>query len=222
MPWCGLFPPCLLGPSQSLWLWSPDIPATCSYLNDYLVHPSLVSPNPVAGMFAVLYTAPRPPLGVALLGLLITTFSLTLRLLPYIVFCSMIVLSVWISSSPVEPEPVYYPFLDRSNHIYPVPTTNVSPTDKIRPLELNASLRILIFLLAVPVTSILENIIFRPARDLFVQTVEFWYDLRYVQAAQLTGSWPATCIPILNALRSFQFLADLIDGAAGIEKGGSI
>ena len=174
-------------------------------------------------MLAVLYSAPRPPLGVALLGLLITTFSLTLRLLPYIVFCSMIVLSVWVPSSSVEPEPVYYPFLDHSNHIYPVPTTDVfSLGDKIRPLELNASLRILIFMLAVPVTSILENVILRPTRDIFVQTVEFWYDLRYVQAAQLTGSWPATWVPIVNALRSFEFMADLIDGAAGIERGGSI
>ena len=173
-------------------------------------------------MRAVLCSASHPPLGVALLGLLITTFSLTLRLLPYIVFCSMIVLSIWVPSRPAEPETVYYAFLDHSNHLYPVYTNNVSPiADKIRPYKLNAGFRILIFLLAVPVASILENMLFRPARDLFVQTIEFWYDLRYVQAAQLTGSWPATRVPILNALRSFQFMADFIDGAAGVEKGGS-
>jgi len=174
-------------------------------------------------MLAILCSAPRPPLGVALLGLLITTFSLTLRLLPYIVFCSMTILSIWVPSRPAEPEPVYYPFAGHSNHVYPVYTTNVSPlADNIRPLELNAGLRILICLLAIPVTSILENMLFRPARDIFVQTVEFWYDLRYVQAAQLTGSWPATWVPILNALRSLQFLADFVDGAAGIEKGVSV
>jgi hypothetical protein len=174
-------------------------------------------------MLAVLCYAPRPPLGVALLGLLITTFSLALRLLAYIVFCSMIVLSIWVPSRSAEPEPVYYPSLGHPKRVYPVHTNNVSPfADKIRPFELNAGLRILIFLLAIPVTSILENTLFRPARDIFVQTVEFWYDLRYVQVAQLTGSWPATWVPILNALRSFQFMADFFDGVVGVEKGGSL
>jgi hypothetical protein len=167
-------------------------------------------------MLAVLCSAPRPPLGVALLGLLITTLSSTLRLLPYIMFCSMIVLSIWVPSHPADPEPVYYPFSGHPNYVYP------PPADKIRPFELNATLRIVIFLLAVPVTSIFENVLFRPARDLFLRTVEFWYDLRYVQPAQVTGSWPDTWTPMLNALRSFQFVADFIDGAVGIEHGGSV
>ena len=174
-------------------------------------------------MLAVLCSAPRPPLGVALLGLLITTLSLTLRLLPYIMFCSMIVLSIWVPSRPADPEPVYYPFPGHPNYVYPVYTSNVSPpADKRRPFELNATLRIIIILLAVPVTSIFENVLFRPARDLFLRTVEFWYDLRYVQPAQVTGSWPDTWTPILNALRSFQFVADFVDGAVGIEHGGSV
>ncbi len=138
-------------------------------------------------------------------------------------FCSMIVLSIWVPSRPADPDPVYYPFPGHPNYVYPVYTSNVSPpADKIRPFELNATLRIVIFLLAVPVTSIFENVLFRPARDLFLRTVEFWYDLRYVQPAQVTGSWPDTWTPILNAFRSFQFVADFIDGAVGIEHGGSV
>jgi hypothetical protein len=172
-------------------------------------------------MFAVLCSAPRPPVGVVLLGLLITTLSSTLRLLPYIMFCCMIVLSIWVPSRPAELEPVYDPFPARSNnHVYPVYTSKMSPpADKIRPLELSASQRVLIFMLSIPLTSIFENVLFRPARDFVLRTVEFWYDLRYVQPAQATGSWPDTWTPILNALRSIQFVADFIDGAMGSDRG---
>jgi hypothetical protein len=172
-------------------------------------------------MLAVLRSAPRPPMGVALLGLLITTLSSTLRLLPYIMFCCMIVLSIWVPSRPAELEPVYAPFPGRpNNHVYQVYASKTSPpADKIRNLELSASQRILIFLLSIPVTSIFEHVLFRPSRDFFLQTVEFWYDLRYVQPAQATGSWPDTWTPILNALRSIRFVADFVDGAVGNDHG---
>ena len=81
--------------------------------------------------------------------------------------------------------------------------------------ELNACLRILFILFSVPATAILENMLFRPTRDLFLQTVEAWFEMRYVQPVLATGSWPDTWTPILSALRSFQFVADFIDGVAG-------
>jgi hypothetical protein len=176
-------------------------------------------------MLAVVCTAPRPPVSVVLLGLLITSLSSTLRLLPYIVFCCMILLSIWGPSHSAEPEPLYDPpFPGRSNDVYPICTSKMpmSPrADKVRPYELSPSQRILVFLLAIPVTSIFEHVLFRPARDFFLQTVEFWYDLRYVQRAQATGAWPDTWTPILNALRSIQFVADFIDGVWGNDHGGS-
>ncbi|KAI0291104.1 hypothetical protein BC826DRAFT_508329 [Russula brevipes] len=57
--------------------------------------------------------------------------------------------------------------------------------------------------------------LFRPARDLFLQPIEWWFEMRYVQVAQATGSWPDTWTPILNALRSYQFVADFIDSVNG-------
>ena len=174
-------------------------------------------------MLTVLCAAPRPPVGVALLGLLITTLSSALRLLPYIMFCCMIVLSIWVPSPPAEPEPVYLSFPGRTNHVDPVYASKLSlSADKIRLFELHASQRILVFLLAIPVTSIFENVLFHPTRNFFLQTVEFWFDLRYVQPAQATGSWPDTWTPILNALRSVQLVADFIDGVVGNDHGGSM
>lgn len=171
-------------------------------------------------MLAALCSAPRPPLGVALLGLLITMFSSTLHLLPYVMFCSMIILSIWVPSHPAKPEPVHHPFSDHSNHVYPVYAPPPAADDKIRPFELSAGLRIVLFLLAIPLTSIFENLLFRPTRDLFLRTIEFWYDLRYAQPARATGSWPSMWTPILNALCSFRFVADFIDGAVGNEHAG--
>jgi hypothetical protein len=178
-------------------------------------------------MLAVLCSAPRPPVGVALLGLLITTLSSTLRLLPYIVFCCMILLSIWGPSHSAEPELLYDPpFPGCSNGVYPICASKMSMSssraDKIgADYELSPSQRILVFLLAIPVTSIFEHVLFRPARDFFLRTVEFWYDLRYVQRAQATGAWPDSWTPILNALRSIQFVADFIDGVWGNDHGGS-
>jgi hypothetical protein len=174
-------------------------------------------------MLAVLWYAPRPPLGVALLGLLLTAMSSTLRLLPYIVFCSAIVLSIWVPSHPSDPEVVYYPVDGHRQHVYRVYTFNdTDPTDEKGTSELNACLRVLIFLLSLPVTSILENLLFRPIRDHFLQTVESWYDLRYVQPVQATGSWPDTWTPILNALCSFRFVGDFVDGVNGSDYSESV
>ena len=93
------------------------------------------------------------------------------------------------------------------------------PPKEARSFELNAELRILIFLLAIPVTSVIENAFFRPARSIFLRTIECWFDMRYVHPAQITGSWPDTWTPIFNALRSCQFLADFIDGAMNQNSG---
>src|SRR6266566_624519 len=166
-------------------------------------------------MLSVLCSAPRPPLGVALLGLLITSISSTLHLLPYIIFCSTIVLSIWVPSPPADPKVVYYPVDGYSQHVYVVYTSDAPPADENGSFELNACLGVLLFLLSIPVTSILENLLIRPTRDLFLQTVECWFDMRYVQPLLATGSWPDICTPLLNALRSFQFVADFIDGVMG-------
>lgn len=155
------------------------------------LHFPFVTSNTVAGMFAVLCSAPRPPLGVALFGVLISALSLTLRLLPYLVFCSMVVLSLWIPLGHTQPEVVYYPVYGHPNNVYVVYTSGgAAGTDETKPFELSAPLRILIFVLALPVTSILENMLFCPARDFFLGTVECWFEMRYVQPAQATGSWP--------------------------------
>jgi len=172
--------------------------------------PSLIA---VAGMLAVLCRAPRPPLGVALLGLFITALSWTLRLIPYIVLYGMIVLSLWMPSRPAEPDVVFHPFHGHPNYIYMVSASNVPPFTK--PFESNSCTRILIFLLSIPVTSILEKMLFQPVRDLFLQTVQSWFYMRYVLPAQATGSWPDTWAPILNAFRSIQFVADFVDGVMG-------
>lgn len=47
-------------------------------------------------------------LGVALLGLLITAMSLTLHLLPYIIFFSIIDLSIWVPSRPVDRKNIHH------------------------------------------------------------------------------------------------------------------
>ncbi|KAH9963779.1 hypothetical protein BC827DRAFT_1266128 [Russula dissimulans] len=174
------------------------------------------SPVAVAGMLAVLCRASCPPLGVALLGLFITALSWTLRLLPYITLYGMIILSIWIPSHPAEPDVIYHPVHGHPNHIYMRSAFNVTPfTDETKPFELNARTRALIFLLSVPVTSILEKMLFRPVRDFLLQTVQSWFYMRYVLPAQATGSWPDTWPPILNVLRSIQFVADFIDGVTG-------
>ncbi|KAH9979124.1 hypothetical protein BGW80DRAFT_1455779 [Lactifluus volemus] len=139
-------------------------------------------------MIAVLFSARHPPLGVALLGLLIAVLDGTLHLLPYIVFCSMIALSFWVPSS----------------HSIETEAFNMS-----------ADLRILIFLLALPVSSIGENILFRSARHLFLETVVCWFEMRYVQPAHATGIWPDTWSPIMNAFRSCEFVAGFLDGVMG-------
>jgi len=152
-------------------------------------------------------------LGVALLGLLITAISSTLHLLPYLIFCSIIVLSIWVPSRPADPKVVYYPVDGYSQQVYAVYTSSATPpADENGSFELNACLGILLFVLSIPVTSILENLLIRPIRDLFLQTVEYWFNIRYVQPLLATGSWPDTWIPLLNALRSFPFVADFIDG----------
>ena len=164
-------------------------------------------------MLAVLLSTPRPPLGVALLGLLITAISSTLYLLPYIIFCSIIVLSIWVPSRPADLKVTYYPVDGYSQHVYAVYTSNPTPlTDENGSFELNACLGVLLFVLSIPVTSIFEILLIRPTRDLFLQTVECWFDMRYVQPLLATGSWPDTWTPFLNALRSFPFVADFIDG----------
>jgi len=176
----------------------------------------------VAGMLAILSRAPRPPLGVALLGFFITTLSWTLRLLPYVVLYGMIILSIWVPSRPSEPDVMYQPADGHSNHIDMVSASNVTPlTDETTLFELNACTRILIFLLSVPVTSILEKILIQPARDLLLQAVQSWFRMHYVLPAQATGAWPDTWAPILNALRSTQFVADFIDGVLGNDHGKS-
>ncbi|KAF8499574.1 hypothetical protein F5888DRAFT_86887 [Russula emetica] len=183
-----------------------------------LVHHNLIASIPGFPMFAVLCSSPRPPLGVALLGLFITAISSTLHLLPYIIFCSIIVLSIWVPSRPADPKVVYYPVNGYSQHVYAVYTSDATPSqaaDENGSFELNACLAVILFLLSIPVTSILENLLIRPTRDLFLQTVECWFDMRYVQPLLATGSWPNTWTPLLNALRSYQFVADFIDGVMG-------
>jgi hypothetical protein len=111
---------------------------------------------------------------------------------------------------------MYYPVDGHRQHVHVVYASDVTPpTDENGIFELNPCLRVLFFLLSIPITSILENLLFRPARDLFLQTVEGWYDMRYVQPVLATGSWPDTWTPILNALRSFKFVADFVDGVMG-------
>jgi hypothetical protein len=174
-------------------------------------------------MLAVLWSTPRPPLGVALLGLLITAISSTLHLIPYIIFCSIIVLSIWVPSRPADAKVAYYPVDGYSQHVYAVYTSNATPpADENGSFELNACLGVLLFVLSIPVTSILENLLIRPTRDLFLQTVECWFDMRYVQPLLATGSWPDTWTPFLNALRSFPFVADFIDGVMGNDDSESI
>ena len=146
-------------------------------------------------MLTVLCSARRPPLGVALLGLVIAALDGALHLLPYIVFCSMIALSFWVPSS--------------------------SPIVETRSFNMGADLRILIFLLALPVSSIGDNILFRPARHLFLETIVCWFDMRYVQPAHAAGIWPDTWSPIMNALRSCEFVAGFLDGVRGEDSGES-
>ena len=202
-----------LGPPQ-LCCFDTQIPVSILFIQvTTSFHLPFISLNTVASMLAVLCSTPRPPLGVALLGLLITAISLTLHLLPYIIFCSIIVLSIWVPSRPVNPKIVYYPVDVYSQHVYVVHTSDATPAaDENGSFELNACLGVVLFLLSIPVTSIIENLLIRPTRDLFLQTVECWFDMRYVQPLVATGSWPDTWTPLLNALRSFQFVADFIDG----------
>ena len=164
-------------------------------------------------MLAVLCSAPRPPLGVALLGLFIAALKGTLYLLPYTLFFSMIGLSLWTPSSPALPDVVYYPVHGQLNMVSVSIVS--SPTLKTPSFTLGADLRILIFLLCLPVSSIVENILFRPARDFFLETVVCWFEMRYVQPAQATGLWPDTWAPILNTLRSYEFVAGFLDGVMG-------
>lgn len=164
-------------------------------------------------MLVVLFSTPRPPLGVAILGLTIATLSWILHLLPYIMFCGLITLSVWPSSYPPPPEVIYHPVYGFRNHVHVV-YTRVG-YKQARSFELNAELRILIFLLAIPATCVVENVLFYPTRQFFLRTIECWFDMRYVHPAQMTGSWPDTWTPIFNALRSCEIVADFIDGATG-------
>ena len=165
-------------------------------------------------MLAVLCSSPRPPFGVAVIGFTIAIFSWVLHLLPYLMFCGMITLSVWPPSQPPPPEVVYHAVGGLPNHVHVVHSRVGSML-----FELNADLRILIFLLSIPVTSVVDNALFYPARRFFLQTIECWFDMRYVHPAQLTGSWPDTWTPILNAVRSCEFVADFIDNATGRNPG---
>lgn len=167
-------------------------------------------------MLAVLCSSPRPPLVVALLGLLITAISSTLHLLPYIIFYIIIVLSIWVPSRPAYPKFAHYPVDGYMQHVHAVHTPDATPpADEKGSFELNACLGVLLFLLSIPVASILENLLIRPTRDIFLQTVERWFDMRYVQPLLATGSWPDTWTPLLNALRSSPFVANFIDGVIG-------
>ncbi len=186
-------------------------------------HLSPIALNTVTSMLTLLCSAPHPPLGVAFLGLLITAISSTLHLLPYIIFCSIIVLSIWTPSWSANPKVVYYPVDGYPQHVYAVYASDAAPlTEEKGTFELNACLGVLLFLLSIPVTSILENLFLRPIRDLFLQTVECWYDMRYVQPRLATGSWPDTWTPILNSLRSFRFVEDFIDGVMGHDDSESV
>ncbi|KAF8258825.1 hypothetical protein EI94DRAFT_1790866 [Lactarius quietus] len=171
-------------------------------------------------MLAVLCSSPRPPLGVAIIGLTIAMLSWMLHLLPYIMFCGMITLSVWPSSHPPPPEVTYQPVYGLPNHVHVV-YTRVGPKEAWS-FNLDAELRILVFLLAIPVTSVVDNVLFYPARRFFLGTIECWFDMRYVHPAQMTGSWPDTWTPIFNALRSCEFVADFIDSVTGKSSGPSL
>ncbi|KAH8997715.1 hypothetical protein EDB86DRAFT_900775 [Lactarius hatsudake] len=174
-------------------------------------------------MLAVLCSSPRPPFGVALLGFTIVILSWMLHLLPYIMFCGMITLSVWPPSHPLPPDVTYYPVNGLPNQVHMVHTrVDSQPSKKARSFELIAELRILVFLLAVPVTSVVENAFFRPVRSIFLRTVECWFDMRYVHPSQISGSWPDTWTPIFNVLRSCEFVADFIDSATGRDSGPSL
>jgi hypothetical protein len=207
-----------LGPPQPC-CFDTQIPVSIFFVQvTTSFHLSFITLNTVASMLAVLCSTPRPPLGVALLGLLITAISSTLHLLPYIIFCSIIVLSVWVPSRPADPKVVYYPIDGYSQHVYAIYTSDATPAGEDGSFELNACLGVLLFLLSIPVTSVLENLLIRPTRDLFLQTVECWFNMRYVQPLLATGSWPDTWTPLLNALRSFQFVVDFIDEVMGNHK----
>lgn len=174
-------------------------------------------------MLAVLCSSPHPPFGVALLGFTIVILRWMLHLLPYIMFCGMITLSVWPPSRPLPPDVTYYPVNGHPNQVHMVYTrVDSQPSKKARSFELIAELRILVFLLAVPVTSVVENAFFRPARSIFLRTIECWFDMRYVHPAQISGSWPDTWTPIFNVLRSCEFVADFIDGATSRNSGPSL
>ncbi|KAH8985793.1 hypothetical protein EDB92DRAFT_2026748, partial [Lactarius akahatsu] len=197
--------PCSLGPPQ------------CCFDHDALGAVNF------ADMLVVLCSSPRPPFGVALLGFTIVILRWMLRLLPYIMFCGMIILSVWPPSHPLRPDVTYYPVNGHPNQVHMVYTrVDSQPSKEARSFELIAELRILIFLLAVPVTSLVENAFFRPARSIFLRTIECWFDMRYVHPAQISGSWPDTWTPIFNVLRSCEFVADFIDGATSRNSGPSL
>ncbi|KAI9442682.1 hypothetical protein H4582DRAFT_1303504 [Lactarius indigo] len=168
--------PCSLGPPQ------------CRFDHVALGEVNRESPN----MLAVLCSSPRPPLGVALLGLTIIMLRWVLHLLPYAMFCSMITLSVWPPSQPLPPDVSYYTCqLDTPTKFHTVYTrADYRPSKEAWSFELNAGLRILVFLLAVPVTSVVENAFFRPTRSIFLRTIECWFDMRYVHPAQMSGTWP--------------------------------
>jgi hypothetical protein len=73
-------------------------------------------------MLAVLCSSPRPPLGVAIIGLTIAMLSWVLHLLPYIMFCGMVTLSIWPPSHPPPLEVIYHPVDGLPNHVHVVYT----------------------------------------------------------------------------------------------------
>jgi len=109
-------------------------------------HSSLITLNAIASILAVLCFTPRPPLGVSLLGLFITAISSTLYLLPCIIFCNIIVLSIWVPSRPADIKVIYYPVDGYSQHVYADLTSDATPpADESGSFELNACLGVLFF-----------------------------------------------------------------------------
>ncbi|KAH9044192.1 hypothetical protein EDB84DRAFT_1470675, partial [Lactarius hengduanensis] len=209
-PTCVLYPPSFLSPTPLVVASRPCSlgPPPCRFdhvalgagcLFSYRVNP----PNTVVDMLAVLCSSPRPPFGVALLGFTIVILRWMLHLLPYIMFCGMITLSVWPPSHPLPPDVTYYPVNGHPNQVHMSSGSSFS-------CSLSRS------------HSLVENAFFRPARSIFLRTIECWFDMRYVHPAQISGSWPDTWTPIFNALRSCEFVADFIDGATSRNSGPSL
>ncbi|KAH9037103.1 hypothetical protein EDB85DRAFT_1888563 [Lactarius pseudohatsudake] len=116
-------------------------------------------------------------------------------------------LSVWPPSHPLPPDVTYYPVNGHPNQVHMVYTrVDSQPSKEARSFELIAELRILISC-SLSRSHLSRKRLFRPARSIFLRTIECWFDMRYVHPAQISGSWPDTWTPIFNTAPMSRILA---------------